>query len=116
MKTSLLALAATATLLSLSVPATAADSAAGLDAKAPCESPAYPRASLVNEETGTVKLGFLIAVDGAIVESKIEKSSGHKNLDKAAHRALSSCKFKPAIKSGKAEQAWTTLEYVWKLE
>jgi len=96
--------------------AMAADSVATLDAKAPCEKPAYPRASLVNEEKGTVTLGFLIAVDGHVVESKIEKTSGFKNLDKAAMNSLNLCKFKPATKDGKPDQAWTKVEYTWKLD
>ncbi|WP_338844506.1 energy transducer TonB [Massilia sp. W12] len=94
----------------------AADVVAALDAKAPCEKPAYPRASLMNEEKGTVLMGFLIAADGRVVESKIEKSSGFKGLDKAAISALSQCKFKPASKDGKPEQGWAKVEYTWKLE
>lgn len=89
---------------------------ATLDTKAPCERPAYPRASLANEEQGTVILAFLIGTDGNVVDSKVEKSSGFKNLDKAAQKALAACKWKPATKDGKPEQAWTKMEYVWKLE
>ncbi len=96
--------------------ALASDSPAALDPKAPCEKPTYPRASLVNEEKGTVLMGFLVAVDGKVVESKIEKSSGFKNLDRAAMNALSQCKFKPAAKDGKPEQGWAKVEYTWKLE
>lgn len=94
----------------------AADAAPTLDPKAPCEKPQYPRASLVNEETGTVTLAFLIGTDGSVLESKVEKSSGFKNLDKAAATALGKCKFKPGTKDGKPEQAWTKVSYVWKLE
>lgn len=96
--------------------ALAADNMAGLDSKAPCEKPVYPRASLVNEEKGTVLLAFLISADGKVVESKIEKSTGFKNLDKAAMAALSQCKFIPASKGGKTEQGWAKVEYTWKLE
>lgn len=93
----------------------AADVAPVMDAKS-CEPPKYPKAALMNEETGTVTLGFLVAVDGKVVESKVEKSSGSKSLDKAALTALSLCKFKPGTKDGKPDQLWARVDFVWKLE
>lgn len=93
----------------------AADVAPVMDAKS-CESPKYPKAALMNEETGTVTMGFLIATDGKVVESKVEKSSGSKSLDKAALSALSLCKFKPGSKDGKPDQLWAKVDFVWKLE
>ena len=44
----------------------------------------YPKASLMNEEAGAVSMSFLVAADGSVVDSKVEKSSGFKDLDKAA--------------------------------
>ncbi|MFZ6820645.1 energy transducer TonB [Undibacterium sp. Ji22W] len=93
----------------------AADVAPVMDSKS-CESPKYPKAALMNEETGTVTMGFLIATDGKVVESKIEKSSGSKSLDKAALSALSLCKFKSGTKDGKPDQLWAKVDFVWKLE
>jgi protein TonB len=86
---------------------------ATLDTKAPCEKPVYPRASLMNEETGVVTVGLLVAADGSATDSKIEKSSGFKNLDKAAKTALAACKFKPAANK---EPTWMKIDYSWKLE
>ncbi|MBY0572151.1 MAG: energy transducer TonB [Undibacterium sp.] len=102
-------------LLSLSGLSYAADVAPVMDAKS-CESPKYPKAALMNEETGTVTLGFLVSADGKVVESKVEKSSGSKSLDKAALSALSLCKFKPGSKDGKPDQLWAKVDFVWKLE
>lgn len=99
-----------------SASAFAADNAASLDSKASCEKPAYPRASLVNEEKGTVVMAFLISADGRVVESKVEKSSGFKNLDRAALSGLAACKFIPASRSGRNERGWARVEYTWKLE
>ena len=76
----------------------------------------YPKASLMNEEQGTVSMSFLVASDGSVVESKLEKSSGFKNLDKAAMKALSACKFKPGTKNGAPAQTWTKVDYAWKLD
>ena len=81
-----------------------------------CAKPEYPRNSQRNEETGTVVLQFLIGVDGRVIDSKVQKSTGFKDLDKAARQALSLCKFKPGTTDGKPEQSWTKVEYVWKLE
>lgn len=79
-----------------------------------CELPKYPKASLINEETGTVSMSFLIGVDGKVAESKVDTSSGSKSLDKAALSAFAVCKFKPGTKDGKAEQMWVKVDYVWK--
>lgn len=75
----------------------------------------YPKASLMNEEQGDVTMAFLVGADGNVVESKVEKSSGYKNLDKAALKALSACKFKPGTKDGAIAQTWTKVDYSWKL-
>lgn len=75
----------------------------------------YPKASLMNEEQGDVTMAFLVGTDGSVVESKVEKSSGFKNLDKAALKALSACKFKPGTKDGAIAQTWTKVDYSWKL-
>ena len=83
---------------------------------AQCEKPEYPSASRRMEEEGTVALRFLVGIDGKIVQSEIEKSSGFKRLDEAARTGLSKCQFKPATVDGKPEQAWTTIRYVWRLD
>ena len=75
----------------------------------------YPKASLMNEEQGDVSLAFLVAADGSVVESKVEKSSGFKGLDKAAIKGISACKFKPGTKDGAPAQTWAKVDYSWKL-
>lgn len=81
-----------------------------------CAKPEWPKASLRNEETGTVTLSFLIGVDGRVADSKVLKSSGFRDLDKAAVSGISKCKFKPGLTDGKPEQAWMQMQYVWTLE
>jgi protein TonB len=63
-----------------------------------------------------VRLAFLIDVNGAVIESKVEQSSGHGRLDEAARKALSLCKFKAATIDGKPERAWAKIEYEWKID
>lgn len=102
-------------LLAISSTSFAAEVAPVIDSKS-CDPPKYPKAALMNEETGTVSMGFLVGVDGKVVDSKVEKSSGSKSLDKAALSALSLCKFKPGTKDGKPDQLWAKVDFVWKLE
>ncbi|WP_295992730.1 energy transducer TonB [Rugamonas sp.] len=106
-------LIAAALLSGLSTAAFAAEVPASFDAKS-CKAE-YPKASLMNEEQGNVAMAFLVGTDGNVIESKVEKSSGYKNLDKAAIKALSACKFKPGTKDGAVAQTWTKVAYDWKL-
>jgi protein TonB len=76
----------------------------------------YPKASLMNEEQGVTSLSFLINPDGSVADSKVEKSSGFKGLDKAALKGLAACKFKPGTKDGAPAQTWTKVDYAWKLD
>ncbi|PRC93389.1 energy transducer TonB [Solimicrobium silvestre] len=80
-----------------------------------CDKPDYPRNSVRNEEHGTVRIAFLIGLDGRVADSKIEKSSGFRALDAAAKNGLSLCKFKPGTVDGKPQQTWTAVDYVWTL-
>jgi protein TonB len=76
----------------------------------------YPKASLMNEEQGTTSMSFLVNADGSVADSKLDKSSGFKGLDKAAQKGLSGCKFKPGTKDGSPAQTWTKVDYAWKLD
>ena len=83
---------------------------------AQCDKPDYPTASRRMEEEGTVSLRFLVGVDGKVIQSEIEKSSGFKRLDEAARAGLSKCRFQPATVDGRPEQAWASMKYTWQLE
>jgi len=75
----------------------------------------YPKASLMNEEQGVVSMMFLVSAEGRVLESKLDKTSGFKGLDRAAMNAVSACKFKPGSKDGKPDSTWTKVEYSWTL-
>ena len=83
---------------------------------ASCDKPDYPPAARRANETGTVLLNFLIDVDGKVIDSKIERSSGSRRLDEAARAGLELCNFRPATVDGKPTRAWARIEYVWRLE
>ncbi|MCG2585921.1 energy transducer TonB [Massilia sp. TS11] len=106
-------IAAASTLLAATTLVHAAETPAQLDQKN-CKVE-YPKASLMNEEQGEVGMSFLVNPDGSVADSKIEKSSGFKTLDKATVKMIGACKFKPGTKDGAPAQTWTKVEYVWKL-
>jgi len=81
-----------------------------------CAKPEWPKSSLRNEETGTVQLSFLIAADGRVADSKVVKSSGFRDLDKAAVAGITKCRFKPATVDGTPQEGWQQMQYVWTLE
>lgn len=93
--------------------ANAAQVAATFDAKN-CKAE-YPKAALMNEEQGVVSMMFLVSAEGRVLESKLDKTSGFKSLDKAAIAAITACKFKPGSKDGKPDSTWTKVEYNWTL-
>lgn len=88
--------------------------AAVVDSNA-CAKPDYPKNSLRNGDTGVVTLALLIGIDGRVADSKIEKSSGVRELDRAAQVGLGLCKFKPGTLDGVPYQSWTRMQYVWNL-
>jgi TonB family protein len=80
-----------------------------------CQKPHYPAGSHKAGNTGTVTLGFLVDSQGRAIDSKVETSSGHGDLDTAAREAIALCQFKPATLGGKPVQAWMKMKYVWTL-
>ena len=87
-----------------------------IDAKHSCTLPEYPPAARRLELTGAVVLRFLIDTDGHVIDSQVQTSSGHAELDDAAREALSRCQFKPGTADGKPQQSWAKLKYVWRLQ
>lgn len=81
-----------------------------------CAVPEYPARAARNNEEGTVTLALLVGANGKVSDSRVQKSSGSRDLDKAAISALSMCTFKPAMAGGAPEAGWAQIAYVWKLE
>lgn len=98
------------------VSATARPTSAAINPKAACAAPRYPAASRRNGEEGAVLLMFLVDESGRAIESRVEQTSGHPNLDEAARQALSLCRFVPGRLDGKPVKAWAKIRYVWKIE
>ena len=81
-----------------------------------CALPSYPARAIREGNTGTVTLALLIGPDGKVGASRVQRSSGHPELDRAAVAALKLCTFKPATTNGVAESAWGQIAYVWTLD
>jgi protein TonB len=84
--------------------------------KGSCETPAYPANAARDGATGTVRLSLLVGIHGRVTDARIEKTSGHRELDKAARTALSTCRFTPVTVDGVPEATWTVMEYIWTLD
>ena len=96
-------------------PGTGIRTAVLADANA-CARPDYPARSARNGDTGTVELALLVGTDGTVTSSRVQRSSGFRELDRAAQQALSLCKFKPAMEGGVPQPGWAQIAYVWTLE
>ena len=81
-----------------------------------CAKPAYPAQAARNGDSGTVTLALLVGVDGRVTGARIERSSGFRELDKAALTAMALCRFKPAMRGDVAQAGWALVAYDWKLE
>ena len=68
--------------------------------------PPYPRTAITGGAEGVVLLRVLVGTDGRPVEVTVEKSSGHRVLDREAQRhVLRNWTFRPATRDGQPVQA-----------
>lgn len=81
-----------------------------------CVKPDYPARAARNGDTGTVTLALLVGTNGRVTDARVQKTSGSRDLDRAAVNALSLCQFKPAMNNGVPESGWAQIAYVWSLE
>jgi TonB family protein len=78
--------------------------------------PEYPLLSRRQEETGTVRLSFLVTPEGQVRGSELVRSSGFYNLDTAARDALVKCRFQPALENGAPVATWVDVQYRFDLD
>jgi protein TonB len=79
--------------------------------------PAYPREALRNGITGTVLLEVLVDVDGSPLKVTIHRSSGNRELDRAAQLQVQKrWRFRPASRNGAAVQAIGIVPIDFKLQ
>lgn len=79
--------------------------------------PPYPRRQLAERVEGQVLLRVLVDVDGKALEVTIQRSSGNRDLDRAAQQhILRHWTFRPAMKDGRAVQAIGLVPIDFKLQ
>jgi len=105
---------AVAIALALSMTGLTANAAEPTSAATPanCSIPDYPAAWVDDGLEGTVRLALLVGADGSVKDTKVVRSSGYRELDKASARAGANCKFEAKAKSASAP-GWTTVQYLW---
>jgi protein TonB len=85
-----------------------------------CTRPEYPHAALRQDVSGRTVVNYLIGKDGKVLDGEVRQSAGHtpahKLLDFASFINLMQCRFKPATLSGQPVEAWSEVEYVWRIE
>jgi protein TonB len=70
-------------------------------------SPPYPRSAIRRDEEGTVVLRVHVDEAGRPLEVTIERSSGHRELDRSARETvLQRWRFQPAQRDGRNVAAW----------
>lgn len=78
--------------------------------------PRYPRIAARAGHEGTVTLKVLVDATGRPVQVDIERSSGHRDLDRAARdQVLGQWRFHPAQRDGRAVSAWALVPVEFKL-
>lgn len=81
-----------------------------------CAKPVWPKAALAEQRQGTVTLLFEVENDGTVLRSRVEKSSGHADLDEAAREGIAKCTFMPGTNNGVAVRSTMQMQYVWTLK
>lgn len=62
--------------------------------------PKYPVSALRNNDSGTVTVGVQVDADGKPDKVRIERSSGSRDLDRAAREAVMQWQFSPKVENG----------------
>jgi protein TonB len=78
-----------------------------------CREPEFPPASERLGEYGSVIVALLVGVDGKVIDSRVEQSSGFPRLDQAALKGLTRCRFTPGTVDGVPESSWHLMRYTF---
>jgi protein TonB len=78
--------------------------------------PRYPADAIKNKHEGEVILDILVATDGSPKAIKINRSSGHSELDRAALEAATRWSYSPAMEDGQASEGWAEVPITFSLQ
>jgi len=68
--------------------------------------PRYPPQAIRQRHEGVVVLLILVGVDGSVKNVTVDKSSGYRELDRAAMEAARRWRFNPTIKNGQKVEGY----------
>jgi protein TonB len=71
--------------------------------------PEYPRAAIRRGQEGLVIVAADVRADGTVAAARVQKSSGHARLDRAARQAVLQARFTPARRNGRPVPASVTV-------
>ena len=78
--------------------------------------PPYSAAMRRAGEEGEVTVKALIDVNGRVIESQVERSSGFRRLDEASREAILACRYRPGIGAdGNPVRMWVSVVTKWSL-
>jgi protein TonB len=78
--------------------------------------PEYPLFAKKAGIAGNVMIQALISHEGNVLDARVYKSSGNRQLDEAAETAAYKNKYKPAVQNGRPIAIWVTYKVVFKLD
>lgn len=99
--------------IEVEAPASASYGAAAYESVA---APAYPPIARRQGREGETLLRVLIGVDGRALKVEINRSSGHRELDRAAIIAVRDWRFRAAMEGGVAIESWVEVPIAFSLD
>lgn len=87
-----------------------------VDIPADCLAPPWPKTNVRFGEPPSVDLAFLIDVTGAVLKSRVLKSTGARAFDDAARTAFAKCRYSRPTRPSASAQGWVKVHYLWVLE
>jgi protein TonB len=87
-----------------------------IDPKRPLTEPMYPSRAIREGWFGTVMLSVYVMENGRISEVRLDRSSGHPELDEAAIREAKRWRLKPGMRDGVAVPMWKQIPITFQLK
>ena len=78
-----------------------------------CPKPVWPPAALARGAEGRVTIALRIDTSGRVIESRVDASSGHPDLDQAGREGLAKCRFHSLAATLSAPSGWRAMQLVW---
>lgn len=78
-----------------------------------CPKPVWPPAALARGAEGKVTIAVRVDTSGRVLESRVDASSGHPDLDQAGRDGIARCRFYSLAATLSAPSGWRPMQFVW---